>query len=253
MDIREYIASGVIELYVMGLCSVEEKKELEGLRRQYPELEQAIRVFEKELEEKMQKDIVFPDAETDEKILAGFGKKTTSAKIINPEFWNRSINWWRPVAAAAILLLLVCSYFIYSLSNKTRSLEEKLASTSVNESGLPASDYAIMMNPQITPVAMYGVGTHAICRCTMFWDKKTGKLYIMIHHLPRSSSSRRYQLWAMVNNEPVSVGIIQDEIRGRFIEMKNVPAGAVSFIVTLENEGGNNTPTMEETYLAGRI
>lgn len=253
MDIREYIASGVIELYVMGLCSAEEKKELEALRRQYPELEKAIKDFEKELEEKMQKEIVLPDADTDEKILAGFSKKQSPLKIIKPETGQRKINWWKPAAAAAILLLLVCSYFIYSLSNKTRSLEEKLASTSENEAGLPASDYAIMMNPQITPVAMYGVGTHAICRCTMFWDKKTGKLYIMIHHLPKSSSSRSYQLWAMVNNEPVSVGIIQDEIRGRFIEMNNVPAGAGSFIVTLENEGGNNTPTIEETYLAGRI
>jgi anti-sigma-K factor RskA len=100
---------------------------------------------------------------------------------------------------------------------------------------------------------MYGVGYHAICRCTMFWDKQTGKMYIMIHHLPKSSEQKDYQLWAMVDGKQVSVGIVQDEIRGRFIEMNNVPAGAVSFMVTLEKAGGTAEPTIAETYLEGKI
>lgn len=253
MNIREYIASGVIELYVMGLCSTEEKQELELLRRQHPELEQAIKEYEIELEEKMQRDSILPDAGTDEKVLSGFSNFQKPLHSLRSDSKLRSMKWLKVVAAAAILLLLVCSYFMYTLSIKTKKLEKQLATSSTKEEGLPASDYAIMLNPQITPVAMYGVGSHAICRCTMFWDKKTGKMYIIIHHLPRPSSSRSYQLWAMVNNEPVSVGIIQDEIRGRFIEMKNVPAGAESFIVTLEDAGGSKLPTINETYLAGRI
>ena len=100
---------------------------------------------------------------------------------------------------------------------------------------------------------MYGVGYHAICRCTMFWDKQTGKMYMIIHHLPKSSAQKDYQLWAMVDGKPISIGIVQDEIRGRFIEMNNVPAGAVSFIVTLEKAGGTTAPTLDETYLQGEI
>jgi anti-sigma-K factor RskA len=87
----------------------------------------------------------------------------------------------------------------------------------------------------------------------MFWDKKTGKVYIMIHHLPQSSAQNDYQLWAMVNDKPVNIGLIKDEIRGRFIEMDNVPAGALSFIVTLEKAGGAASPTIGETYLAGKL
>lgn len=87
----------------------------------------------------------------------------------------------------------------------------------------------------------------------MFWDKQTGKAYIMIHHLPKSSSSRDYQLWAEVDGKTVSVGIINDEIRGRFIEVSNVPGQSVAFKVTLENAGGAQTPTIAETYLEGKI
>jgi anti-sigma-K factor RskA len=118
---------------------------------------------------------------------------------------------------------------------------------------LPAADFAVMTDRSITPVAMYGVGYHAICRCTMFWDKNTGKAYIMIHHLVPAPDGKNYQLWAMVNGKPVSAGIVNEKIRGRFIEMPNVPETSTAFIVTLENAGGSTTPTESETYLAGKI
>ena len=254
MNINEYILSGIIEMYVMGLCSAEEKLELETLRRQYPVLNDAILLYEKEMEEKMQQQITLPSAETDERILKSFD--SLQAPVISIDAYKNKIkkhSWLRPVAAAAILLLLVSSYFNYSLLQKNKRQEQTLKVTEENNISLPLADYKIMKDPAITPVAMYGVGSHAICRCTMFWDKKTGKMYIMIHHLPKSSESRDYQLWAMVNNKLVSIGTINDEIRGRFIEMQNVPAGATYFIVTLEKAGGNTTATIAETYLEGRI
>lgn len=250
MNIQEYISSGIIELYVMGVSTSEEKLELEALRLQYPELNKAILDFEIELEEKILRSSTLPSLATDERILKNF--ETLQIPLITkPNI--RKIKWIRLFAAAAILLLAVCSYFIYSLMSNNKKLKQELAATKNLPATLPESDYKILLDPKITPVAMYGVGYHSICRCTMFWDKKTGKLYMIIHHLPQSSSSKDYQLWAMVDNKPVNVGVIQDEIRGRFIEIKNVPAGAVSFIVTLEKAGGSSSPTLDETYLSGKI
>jgi anti-sigma-K factor RskA len=256
MDINKYISSGIIEMYVMELCSADEKKELELLRKQYPELNKTIADYEKEMEQKMQKNSTIPSQETDEKILNiidGLQPPAGKNSVSN----NKPVRilWLKSVAAAAILLLAISSFFNYSLYKKTKKQEEALKTPGTAENGvtLPLADYNILKDPSITPVAMYGVGSHAICRCTMFWDKKTGKLYIMIHHLPQSSDSKDYQLWAMVNNNLVNVGIIKDEIRGRFIEMVNVPPGATAFTVTLEKAGGNTVPTNEETYLSGRI
>ncbi len=256
MDINEYISSGIIEMYVMGLCNAAEKAELESLRRQHPVLNNAILVYEKELEEKMQKDIKLPSADTDDNILQSLG--SLMVPVIPIEEGKKRSNhfsWLSAVAAAAVLLLLVSGYFNYSLYSKNKEQEQALSKAREKESiaTLPLADYNVLLDKTITPVAMYGVGLHAICRCTMFWDKKTGKIYIMIHHLPESSSARDYQLWANVNGKPVNVGIIKDNIRGRFIEMGNVPVEATSFIVTLEKAGGVDTPTVEETYLSGKI
>jgi anti-sigma-K factor RskA len=252
MDIHEYILSGKIETYVMGLCSAEEEKEIEQLRTRYPELDKAIIACEMEMENNLVKQQTQPGDETDKKILDWLDTQKAPAQVVQMK--SPAKNLLKYAAAVAIVLLLVSGGLNIYQYRQTKILQAKIDQPGAkSEPGLPERDYLIMKNPSITPVAMYGVGNHAICRCTMFWDKKTGKVYIMIHHLPESSSARDYQLWAMVNGKPVSVGIVQDNIRGRFIEMDNVPPGATAFTVTLEKAGGSLTPSVDETYLEGRI
>ena len=53
MDIIAYIQSGVIEQYVLGLATAEEAAELEQLRVQYPEINDAVLNFEKTLRKRM--------------------------------------------------------------------------------------------------------------------------------------------------------------------------------------------------------
>ncbi len=240
-------------MYVMGQCSAEEKAEIELLRIKYPQLKEAIIKFEIELENISLNTALQTGSELDAKIIQSLNLLQTPVIDINIKQGRiKEITWLKPVAAAAILLLVVSSIFNYTLFLKTTS--QQLA---LNEKGksvtLPESDYAILKNPAITPVAMYGVAPHNICRCTLYWDKKTGKAYIMIHHLVPSSTERKYQLWAIVNDKPVNVGMINDAIRDHFIELQNVPEGATAFTVTLENAGGSATPTLEQTYLSGKI
>ena len=246
MDIQKYISSGIIESYVMGLCNEAEEKELETLRTQYPELNSAILSFESEMEKNMLRQSTLPDEATDYKILTLIDDLKKPAAVIPIQ--EKKNNWRHILSIAASVLLLISAGFNYYLYQQTKN--NKSAETTVS---LPASDYEIMKKPSITPVAMYGYGFHAICRCTMFWDKATGKAYIMIHHLPKSSAAKSYQLWAMIDGKPVNVGIIDDEIRGRFIEMTNLPSSANAFTVTLEKAGGALTPTESEIYLTGKI
>ena len=255
MSDKDYISSGIIEQYVLGLCTPEEETELEQLRKTDAALNEAIINFEIQFENEMMRHTSMPGAATDNKILEQIDslKPTPVVPISIGKEKIVEYKWLRSVAAAAILLLGTSAVFNYILYSKNKKQQEEMATRNNIPATLPLADYNILKDPAITPVAMYGVGYHAICRCTMFWDKKTGKVYIMIHHLPKSSSEQDYQLWANVDGKPVSVGIINDVIRDRFIEMSNMPAGATSFIVTLEKAGGAAVPTEDETYLKGTI
>lgn len=246
MDIQQYISSGILESYVMGLCTPEEEREIDQLRNQYPELDKAIFDCEYKLEKNLLQHTTLPDTDTDNKILSTIEKLEKPATVIPLSAPKK--GWMKPLAIAASILLLISIGLNYYLFQETKKQD-----VITDYKGLPQSDYLIMNDPTITPVAMYGVGSHAICRCTMFWDKKTGKAYVMIHHLVNYSSAKEFQLWAIVDGKPVSVGFINEKIRGRFIELNNVPAGATAFSVTLENAGGSNTPTESQTYLRGEI
>jgi anti-sigma-K factor RskA len=255
MDIQAYISSGIIELYVMGLCTPEEEKELEQLRQQYPDLQQAIHTYELQLENNMMQQSTLPSAETDQRILQKL-ESLQQVPVINIDTRNtaplaKKLNWLRPVAAAAVVLFAVSAFINYTLLQRNKKLEGLVKAET--KSPLPLADYEVITNPAITPVGMYGQGSHAICRCTMFWDKKTGKAYVMIHHLPKSNDATDYQLWAEVDGKAVSIGIIDDSIRGKFIEVSSVPAGAIAFKVTLGKAGGESTPESGDLYLAGRI
>jgi anti-sigma-K factor RskA len=250
MNIDNYISSGIVEQYVMGLCSNEECIEVEQLRKQYPAIDKAIEDYEIAYEQQMLQNATMPSTATDDKILQKLQSLQTPVVSITK---NKTAPWFKAVAAAAVILLGVSTVYNYTLYSKNKEQEAALAAKNNLPTTLPAADFSVLKNPGITPVAMYGVGIHAICRCTMFWDKKTGKAYIMIHHLVNSGDKRDYQLWAMVDGKPVNVGLVNDNIRDRFIEVTNVPANATAFSVTLENAGGSNTPTVEETYLEGKL
>jgi Anti-sigma-K factor rskA len=253
MDINQYISSGIIEMHVMGLCSPEESAGLELLRTQHPQVNEAVQQFEIEFEKNALQNALSTGSQLDNKILQSLSKLQTP--VVPMQVSNgkvKTFNWLKAAAAAAVVLFAVSSIFNYTLYKKTKEQELALAETKKITS-LPQSDYAVLKTPGITPVAMYGVFPHNVCRCTLFWDKKTGKAYMMIHHLVPSGAEKQYQLWAMVNDKPVNVGMVDDTIRDRFIELKNVPEGATAFTVTLENAAGSTTPTVEQTYLSGKI
>lgn len=246
MDIKQYISSGIIEAWVLGLCTPEEEKELEGLRLQYPEIDRAVTDCENQLGKNLLQQSTLPGTETDNRILAALEKTNKTFGTV-PANRVIPVNRWKKIAVAATVLLLLSAglnFYFIRLSGRPAITEENT---------LPQRDYNIMKDPAITPVAMYGVATHSICRCTMYWDKKKHTMYIMIHHLPLSGTKRNYQLWALVNGKPVNAGVVRDEIRGRFIEVTNVPDNATSFIVTLEDAAGTDTPTESEIYLRGQI
>jgi anti-sigma-K factor RskA len=256
MNGKDYILSGIIEQYVLGLCTPLEKAEVELLRKTDTELNDAIINFEIQFENEMMNSNSLPDEVTDTNIIEKIDSLTTTPLIPfnSVKESENNYKWLKTLAAASVILLVTSVSFNYILYSNNKKQQLELAARIKNLSiTLPINDYNVLKDPTITPIAMYGVGYHSICRCTMFWDKKTGKVYIMIHHLPKSSSKEDYQLWANVDGKTISVGIIDDTIRDRFIEMTNMPEGAISFIVTLEKANGADQPTKEEIYLKGSI
>ena len=256
MNTENYISSGIIEQYVLGMCNAEEQLELEQHRKNYVAIDEAVISFEKELEQNLMRTTLSTNKNTDDKILSVLKnlQETNTNNTAPKEAIVRSLSYKKYIAAASIGLLLgSVGYNIYQY-NKNKEQENNIANIIKNKSAtLPIGDYKILTDPSITPVAMYGVPAHSICKCTLYWDKNTGKAYVMVHHLMPTGDGKAYQLWATVDGKKVNLGVINDTVRDRFVEVSNVPFDANEFMVTLENNGNAVQPTPGNEWLIGKI
>jgi anti-sigma-K factor RskA len=71
--------------------------------------------------------------------------------------------------------------------------------------------------------------------------------------LPQPSSDLQYQLWAIVDGNPVDLGVFdilnEKELVTKDLDLKKIQA----FAVTLEKKGGSPSPNLEKLYVIGNV
>ncbi len=252
MNIEAYISSGILEQYVFGLCDAAEQNEVEQLQQSNSEVAAAILKIELELEANARKYAIEPSRILPNPFAVGLFEQNKPVETTPIVQIDKNKFLYRNIAAVLAVALAASVFYNMQQFNKNKAQANEIAAIQ-NIKSLPTSDFAVMQNPNITPVAMRGQGIHSICRCTLFWDKTTGKAYVMVHHLMPSGDSQDFQLWASVDGKPVSVGIINENIRDKFVEVAGIPENATEFNVTLEQAGGAQKPNLDQLWLKGTI
>ncbi|CAL1520943.1 hypothetical protein [Chitinophaga sp. MM2321] len=163
MNVKDYIESGIIERYVLGLATPEQEEELTYLRMLYPELEKEVGAVELRVEEQVLDEAVMPPAKLKRAIFKRmdysghsqdhYRRNSNNANAYTPPEpvyinanpgWNRSIMvsiWWRCAFVAMCILSMSLAASTWYLYHRTTQLEEvliKLKSPAV-ANPLPAS------------------------------------------------------------------------------------------------------------------
>ncbi|GAC1428778.1 MAG: hypothetical protein NVSMB7_05560 [Chitinophagaceae bacterium] len=274
MNIQEYISSGNVESCVLGLASHEEQLEFEQLCSTHAELRQAKEVFERSLEQHALDNALPPPATLKQTIWNDLNLDTASAasivnrqpadKISQPLTPVRSINFAKLLAAASIILLagstLLNFYFYSQYRNSAAKLDELIASNQQlagNNNVMQAklqqyqTSFEKMKDPNMAVIAMKGQPVAPQSLTTVYWDKQTKDVYLMVNSLPQPAAGKQYQLWAIVDGKPVDAGMLDTGAYDGLVKMKNIPQ-AQAFAITLENTGGSKTPTVP-IYVMGQI
>ena len=99
-------------------------------------------------------------------------------------------------------------------------------------------------------IAMKGQPVAPQSLTTVYWNKQTKDVFLLINALPKAAAGKQYQLWAIVDGVPVDAGMLTTEGADGLVKMSNIPK-AQAFAITLENAGGAKTPTMP-IYVVGK-
>ena len=253
MNLEEYILSGIIESYVLGLASEEERSEFEKMCKQYPEILQARIAFELSLEKEARQNAMEPPAYLKEKI---FDLIQSTGKVVNMSYAPVKRNGWLKYAVAACLVLLAGSlYWNISLYNKNKKLQSEFDNTVASLNDMKNDIRILQQNPNVKMAAMTGLEASPQSFATVYWDTTSKDVYLLINNLPRPASDKQYQLWALLDGKPIDAGMIDNEYFIRqnklLIRMKNMQ-GAQAFAITLENKGGSPTP-QGSMYVMGKL
>ena len=254
MNIQEYISSGIVESYVMGLANDQERVEFEKNCGTYSEIAEAREAFELSLENAAMENAIVPAIDMKEKIWGTIQKEEKQAKIISmnePRSSDKnathvSVSWMKYAVAACLILLAGSAYWNYSLftenKNLTNEKETYVAKLADFEKDMKS---IIEPNPSFKIASLKGLDAAPQAITTVYWDTTSHDVYLLVNNLPKPASDKQYQIWALLDGKPIDVGLIDNEYfvgqKRLLIKAKNVQ-NAQAFAITLESKGGNPTP-----------
>ncbi|GAB7257548.1 anti-sigma factor [uncultured Polaribacter sp.] len=258
MDIQKYIESGILELYVAGSLSEKENEEVHNAVKKSPELLAEVISIENAIVKltaaaKKDSTYLFTD------ILKGINSNDT--KVI--KIAERKTNWTQFTGWAAAVLL--GSTLIWSIS-KNSKLQEQVASEKVQleeqiekaSNSLAEAEKLITVfrDKEIISVPLDGQKVSPDSYAKVYWDKKTKSIYLDAKGLPEPPKGKVYQVWSLKMSPltPTSLGTIDtftaDANKIFTIENANE---SEAFGITLEDEGGSESPTLEQLYALGAV
>lgn len=254
MNVQDYISSGIVESYVLGLASPEEQVEFESMCKQHPEVLQARIDFELSLEQQAIQNAVAPPPALKQQIMDAVLSAETKVIPINADTTVRKTSWLKYAVAACAVLLAGSLFWNISQYNRNKKLQasydevvrdydSNAVRLGVMEDQL--AELAMVTKPNVKMAAMKGLAPAPASYATVVWDTISKDVYLIINNLPKPADDKQYQLWALFDGKPIDVGMIDNDIftgeKKLMIQMKNV-SGAQAFAITLEKKGGNPTP-----------
>jgi anti-sigma-K factor RskA len=250
LNSKEIISSGLLELYTSGIASEAEKKQVEAWINQFPEVATELKNIELSLECYAIANAILPHSDVKQKLLlkmdagATASVKTIAAKPV-------SLNFWKWVAAASVVLLIGSTILSFTLYNKFKTAQNKLKATeeqltaATQQSENLRQDIGVVQNKYSLPVALKGMPQMPDAVAKIFWLTNTGEVMIDASNLPDVPIGMQYQFWAIVDGQPIDGGLIITNDKGKKIHLQKMKTfgKAEAFAISLEKEGGNPIPT----------
>jgi anti-sigma-K factor RskA len=272
LDIKEYISSGIIEAYVMGLASEEEVRILDCIQKHSPDVRQAILDAQHTLEDFAASEAIAPPPELKESIWAKISATEEQTDIagtdvvqeptatplyptVTPESNKTPLKWL--AVAASILLVASISLNLY-FNRSQNNIKEQLAVLSAEHKASRLafknleSKWTLATNPAVKIVPLLGVERHPDMKAVVYFEQNSKDVYLALENLPAAPKDQQYQLWAIVDGKPVSLGVFDQDSEVAVQKMTTI-SSAQAFAITLEKRGGSPVPTMENMYVMGKV
>ncbi len=269
IDPKAYIESGKLEEYVLGLASTELAEEVVCMSRVFPEIKEEIKTLQLTFEKAATLGLVAPPAYLKQNILDAINLEEkevsptiSSGKNTIADTSGRSVSKWLPLLGLLMLLSLALSFWFYTQNVKARQNLDRLQQEdqhakrsidSLNQSMIRLqTELDIIRHPNRMAIRMKGTALYPDGLATIYWSQADHQVYVSNNTLPPPPAGKQYQLWAIVDGKPVDLGVLNKNNSETIQQMKPIEHPS-TFAVTLEQDGGSPSPTLDQMYVAGHV
>jgi anti-sigma-K factor RskA len=272
-DIRAYIESGILELYVLGDVTREEKFEVEAMAAKHPSVRAELDEIERSMESYAKVNAVEPAETQRERILNSLltnladdrnfesKQREKPGAVVIPLQTSREVVAYKYAFAACFVLLVVS---VAALINAYRQIDQSntliVSLQSQNQAIAKTASFRenelnVFRDSSFKLVKLSGTKKSPASKLMVAFSPLKKKVMIDMANtnMPVNDKAHQYQLWAMVGGKPVNLGVFDaDTTSKEMVEMKSI-ASANAFAVTLEPRGGSASPTMSEMMVLGKF
>jgi len=249
LDIQNYISSGILESYVLGVLEDSEAAEVARLSLQHPEIQKEIEAIEIAL-------LAYssagnkPSKDLKGKIFADFPEKEAKHIYMAPP--SRFGSYIVAASVSVLVVSMGINFYLFNrwsdsrdklsvLQDEKTTMAEQLNSKQVSFEALQRS-LALLENPDNIVIPLQGTPDFPSSKAVVYWNKASNEVYISGIKLPDPGEGLQYQLWALVGATPIDAGVF-DTGNDMHVQKMYAIAKADKFAITLEKKGGNATPT----------
>jgi anti-sigma-K factor RskA len=255
----------------MGKLSSGEAAEVEAVLRQYPEVREELEAIELALERFALSQGIAPPPGQLESILGKVDETSAPVKFPKKEWKKPSAKAGAPASQAPFIalaagLLLAALFFFWQwqrLNSEAQRLRALQANMTQECDALRAQHDSI--SAQLTflraagtlPVLLRGTDLAPLAAARVYYNQEAQQAYFDATNLPSLPPGKDFQLWAIVNNQPVDMGVFtisdNDDDGSPLLKALSFVPNAQAFAITLENIGGSATPTLDQMILIGAV
>jgi len=240
--IKIFLESDLLEKYLLGNTTEIETLRVEQYIAMYPEVRNTYNELQENLETFAKLHSIKSPEGLKEKIVARIRSERSGRK----KFFRYAI-----AASFAAVMFASASYFFY---NQNQNLQEENIVVSNKIKLLEAdmkqqledvrNQFIVLNNPQTKKYNVNGNRKAKELKAVAYINPVKKLSYINVSKLPNLPENQCYQMWAEVNGEMLNLGIIQEASNSQNLMALPYAENAVSYI-TIEPEGGNQNPTVD--------
>jgi len=271
-DIKAYMETGILELYVLGDVSPQEKLQVEEMAAKHPLIKAELEEIELSMELFAQENAIEPAEALRDRVLnsvlTNFNDDSTFSAVADKTEANvvslpaaKSNSFYKYAFAACLALLLASGAALISLYGKLQDSYSQIATLQTNNQhfanqvNFKEGELQVLRDTSFKFLKLQGTAHAPDAGLTVAWSPARKKVWIDLRSLkmPANDSTHQYQLWALVSGKPVDLGVFDKTADSADMKEMKSTASADAFAVTLEPKGGSVSPTMDQMMVIGKF